>query len=656
MATNILVASRKTNSMDWLHQQLIKPSVISKHPTIIVLATAEQARSMQYRMKEQGGLFHMHLFPLSQFVGFLQRELDCHIRQLSNSKQQAYVQTAIKHMQDKAMLNHFRPIAASHGFVTRINRTITELRATGVSSETFLNNVFTPRLIEIGLIYHQYEQLLSTTNATDFYGTITAIHSVLEKSAASLPNYPHIIFDGFDHFQPILLDLIAILAKRLNNVTVLMIDEVPVESPRIACRLTNQIIQELENRLNTAASPLPNSTYRIQCHPSIKQLSETFFNRRPKSIVNDDVVVMQEAVNRAHEVEVALRWLKRQIINNSWHPAEVALVTNRLSPYLSAITSTARSFGIPLRITDGIPLLQSTVVQAVHQWLDAVQPDRNGEPILLGEGLIEWLRSPFFDFKEALNISAEDMQQLKQIVYKQQIQQGKKQWDTAFAKVDDDFWLYTFDQIVKTYCPIDEATAAEWAIWVLERIGSDEPVEQQSDISLCVFDCIRRDKVTAAYEHAALTRWITVINQLETQSGEPISFDVFLNAVEQAVKATTFTLLGDGVLVAENKHLHGTSLKALAVIGMAEGEFPYKNSEPTLLNDSDRWQLYQAGLPIRLSQNSNREQFYELITCPSDALLLTRPCFNKSGPNVASLTILARNTPPDKYYTIRCHT
>jgi RecB family exonuclease len=129
-----------------------------------------------------------------------------------------------------------------------------------------------------------------------------------------------------------------------------------------------------------------------------------------------------------------------------------------------------------------------------------------------------------------------------------------------------------------------------------------------------------------------------------------VDYVTFLTELIGAVQSSSYTLPPsthrDEVLVADVIQARGVPFRAVAVLGLAEGEFPLGLSEDPFLRDADRtalagWQgqpeqgraaLREHGLLLRPSTESGEvEFFYETITRPSERLLLTRPRLADNG-------------------------
>jgi len=123
----------------------------------------------------------------------------------------------------------------------------------------------------------------------------------------------------------------------------------------------------------------------------------------------------------------------------------------------------------------------------------------------------------------------------------------------------------------------------------------------------------------------------------ETLYGQEVDFKAFLDDLSGAVDASTVHLPlppdQEAVLVADVIQARGLSFRAVAVLGLAEGEFPTALAEDPFLRDADRRRLRdEHGLPLDLStESAEASYFYEAVTRACDRLLLTRPRIADNG-------------------------
>ncbi|MFN2273008.1 MAG: PD-(D/E)XK nuclease family protein, partial [Anaerolineae bacterium] len=116
-----------------------------------------------------------------------------------------------------------------------------------------------------------------------------------------------------------------------------------------------------------------------------------------------------------------------------------------------------------------------------------------------------------------------------------------------------------------------------------------------------------------------------------------VDLTAFFEELVGAIDAATFRLPTrpgrEEILVADAIAARGIPFRAVAVLGLAEGEFPSTLSEDPFLRDTDRRRLREAfDLALQLStESAEAEFFYEAITRPRERLLLTRPRLADNG-------------------------
>ena len=146
---------------------------------------------------------------------------------------------------------------------------------------------------------------------------------------------------------------------------------------------------------------------------------------------------------------------------------------------------------------------------------------------------------------------------------------------------------------------------------------------------------------TAERDIAALAGLKDVLRGLvwaeEALGTSPVDFTRFVTELTGALDAASYYLPAhadrEEILVADVVQARGLSFRAVAVLGLAEGEFPATLSEDPFLRDADRRRLrVECGLPLELStEGAEAEFFYEAITRPRERLLLTRPRLADNG-------------------------
>lgn len=110
-------------------------------------------------------------------------------------------------------------------------------------------------------------------------------------------------------------------------------------------------------------------------------------------------------------------------------------------------------------------------------------------------------------------------------------------------------------------------------------------------------------------------------------------YDELVGVIEAAAYQLPICPDREEIVVADVVQARGVPFRAVAVLGLAEGEFPATISEDPFLRDVDRERLRDRfDLPLDPSlESAEAEFFYETVTRPRECLLLTRPRLADNG-------------------------
>ena len=396
-----------------------------------------------------------------------------------------------------------------------------------------------------------------------------------------------------------------------------------------------------------------------------------------------------EAPDRSAEARAALRWLKARIVLDGCRPGEVALLARTVAPYRPFIQQTAAEFGLPIRLVDGLPLRENPAVAALLGLLQMALPNSAGELSLPRRAVVEAWRSPYFDWSVAeegagAGIEPGDADDLDAVARWGRVIGGQAQWSEALDRLvalaaepsdpstgsgqDEERGVPAglprdeaarmlrtkFERFVARITPPDGARSYRAFVGWLETligadaIGADDPASPgrfavaEDPTSLQVVAQARGgDAATAERDIAALAGLKDVLRGLvwaeEALGVAPVDFTRFVTELTGALDAASYYLPAhadrEEILVADVVQARGLSFRAVAVLGLAEGEFPATLSEDPFLRDADRRRLrVECGLPLELStEGAEAEFFYEAITRPRERLLLTRPRLADNG-------------------------
>ena len=216
-----------------------------------------------------------------------------------------------------------------------------------------------------------------------------------------------------------------------------------------------------------------------------------------------------------------------------------------------------------------------------------------------------------------------------------------------------------FDQFVARLTPPTQATIRDHVAWVEGIIGDDpalaHPSAPRDTGSLHVVaqarrprrnpaaaTCPARRRRAANFQGRAARPGAGRISAERTP--HPHTLRPFLR---RAARRHRVDLLHppapreDVILVAPVFHARGLSFRAVALLGLSEGEFPSAEREDPLLREDDRALLRKRGLNLepRL-RGEEATLFYEAVTRARERLLLCRPYLADDGQTVGAVSLL----------------
>ena len=207
-----------------------------------------------------------------------------------------------------------------------------------------------------------------------------------------------------------------------------------------------------------------------------------------------------------------------------------------------------------------------------------------------------------------------------------------------------------FLRFVQRLTPPDGARAyRDFVGWLETLIGPDpdalSPASDQPDepTALQVVAQVRQAPEPLAERDIAALRLLKDILRglvwAEDSVGTPehVTYRQFVDELAGAIEAAVYQLPlhanREEIIVTDVVQARGISLRAVAVLGLAEGEFPPAINEDPILRDIDRRRLREGhNLPLEPSiESAEQEFFYETVTRPRERLLLTRPRLADNG-------------------------
>lgn len=658
----------------------------------VVVPTHLQVRALRRRLAESGGAIGVRVLTFDRLYAECLNAAGEAYTELSEPVQYRLIRSVV----DGLSLEYYAPLAARPGFIQVLERLVGELKAARIHPDELAHAVDgpggEPRLRELAQIYAAYQAHLQAHCWADRAGLgWLAVEALEERAPHVACDWPLLAVDGFDQFTSVQLALLKVLVHRVGETVVTLTGEAGGRERPLVHRRFERTRQKLEAVLDVQAISLPPQTSH---HVPVLAHLEASLYRAP-GVQEDagDAVELIEAPDRAGEVRAALRWLKARLVVDGMRPGEVALLARNMAPYRPFLLEVATEFGLPVRLMGGLPLRTNPAIAALLDLLRLVLPvaGKESEPALPRSRVVEAWRSPYFDWSglpakgapEPIGINPADADTLDAVARCGRVIGGLAQWEEALANLaacaveapdrgpeeaeydEEKGWprgmprgaaaLALHDKfrrfLQRLTPPAGEHSHRLFVQWLEDIIGPDPELQSprfSAHDGATALRMVARARSgladTAEQDVAALQSLKDVLRGLvwaeEALGTEPLSrvaFPEFFHELAGAVEATMYQLPAnparDEIVAADVVQARGVPFRAVAVLGLAEGEFPQTIREDPFLRDADRERLCEAyRLPLEPStQSAEAEFFYEAVTRPRDRLLLTRPRLADNG-------------------------
>ncbi len=646
----------------------------------IVVPTALQAHACSRRLARRGAL-GVSVLTMNEVAQALLDEAGAAITPVPDPVQVRLLRSVI----DEAPLDYYQALRTTPGFLDAVRSLCQELEAAGIDAAAFVQALQAmqapPRLTEMAQIYTGYEARMAAKGWTDDKGVVNWALRALAASPGVARQWSCVWVDGFDQFAPAQVELLRLLATRVDDLGITLTGDLEgVRSP-IVLRRFAETRRRLEKAFGIEGQPLP--TLPEPAPAALAHLERHCFDARASALEAGESVVLVAATEEEAEVRAALRWLKARLLVDGMKPSEVALLTRDLSPYRHLIASVAAEYEMPVRIWGGLPLAENPAISDLLGLLKLVVPHPRDAEALAFHPLLDAWRSPYFAWPAdaggdsgSPGIHPADADALDLAGRMGRVVKGWPQWQetlTLLAEAPAAAGVEAEGDRPQPQ-PITPAAAAgllsklEWFVerltppqgllpvrrfvrWVEEIIGQDSDVPRSAEDadppkpgSLDMVARIREaqaDPALVRRDIAALQALKDVLRGLvwaeEALALPPEDFQGFLADLMGAVEAATYAPAppegAETVLAADVTQARGLPLRAVAVLGLAEGVFPATRREDAFLQDADRQKLRQAyGLPLNDSlESAEASFFYETVTRSRERLLFTRPRLATGG-------------------------
>ena len=705
MAVRLIAGRAGSGKTEWCREQIRRALAASRvdGPPLILL-TPEQAALQMERSLLTGGATPV----LGRCAVLSFRRLARRILQETRGRTPVVLTATGRQMalrlligRHRAALREFPGVADRGGFIAALSRGLAELLQEQVTVEQLSDAArqaaadgedAATRLHDTAVLYQAYLDYLGEERVDPEGVLDLARRRLAEAAAASAwPAGAEIWVDGFAGFTEQQVRMITALAQVAAEVQVaLLLDparlavleqEAPPDELSLFAR-TERTWRRLAESLREAgvatAPPVllgQDGCPRFAGSPMLARLERDLFaapavglreeaepplrtNAPPPSGDWPTPIRLVRALDRRHEVAQAVRSVV-DLVQRPTAPLryrDIAIIVRDLELYHDLLSATLQAHGVPFFIDQRRSTRHHPLVQAVRALLD-----------LHGEGsfdsaIIALLKSGLSGLTDAEADAVENYA----------LASGPATPE-AWAKE----WTHPADpQERNPESPAAEAALAElnrlrrrlldgigdWRPrsgaagrtaacrqWAAELYGVLRRLEVADRLARWTDEAAERGDLNEAAEHRqAWSDFVELLDELVAiLGGEPLTGRQFREVVQSGLEEFTLGLVPatvDQVLVGSIERSRHPPVRAVFLLGFADGVFPARHGEDDLLGDAER--QYLESRRVRLSRNRHRQVFdermlaYIAVTRPAELLWVSYPESDEKG----------RETRPSTYW------
>lgn len=487
----------------------------------------------------------------------------------------------------------------------------------------------------------QLQQLAEKLETTDFLANAT------------------VYVDGFHQFTPQELQVIEVILKKAENVTITLTLDDPADSDRVPLDLFyqtketyHQLTQIAEKAMiRTRTEPILSNE---EAEKSFVHLDRYFDERPVKSFPEQAPVQIAEAVHPRAEVEGTAQEIIQLVRDKGYRYRDLAILIREPEVYHDLIMTVFQDYNIPIFVDEKKTMLHHPLIETLRSLLDAVEGNWRYDAVF------RLLKSGFLPEGEGeYQLDQEAIDELENYVLEYGVR-GRSRW------ISEDPWIFQrfkgFDQSAQTDRELATQNRInafrEQVIDSLERIDKELrelPTIKEKVIAL--FEWLeaieapeRLEKIRDTYDKEGRMEkgreqdqvWDAVIQLFEEiteiAGDDTMDLGTFRHVLEAGFDSLQFSHVPPGidqVVVGsiDRSRMHG--IKCAFLLGVNEGTWPMKPGGDGLISEEERAILQTHGL--QLAEGSKRQLLddwfyvYLAFTLPSDYLWASYPISNEEG-------------------------
>lgn len=635
----------------------------------VLLSTERQISDFRRRLMGESVLFNIEFFTFYPLYNRLLRLGGTPQRCLDEPARYGLLREILR----RTPLDFYRPIADKPGFIRVIAALIYELKQNLITPQELELAAGNPEERELARLYDAYQDLLRKHHLVDREGEGWLALDVLSNDARVAADVDLLIVDGYDQFNLLQARLLAQLGKRTAE-TLITLTTVEGREGTMGLRFTRALdrLKETHDPARLMVTRLPSITPTPTHQTPFAHLADQLLLPNAQSYPDPTPALrLLEAPDPTAEAALIMRRVKRLILDGT--PPDAMLIAVRDgATYAEAFSTAARAYGVPIALNYGERLAANPAINALLLLLDLPKGGYRRRD------LMDVLRSPYFRIP---GVNADAVDALERAAYARRVTVADRaEWlrlieslSAADALTDEEdrgadaepalmdaesaaAFKAALKRFFEAITPPEAGDVRAYVAWLEGVIGDDQPDPDEDSADAPAPPAYTLDMPAAVRQlpderfSALMERDLAALSELNKLLRALLSASSlfkalrlervytgaeFLTDLRQWVEHAAFQRgrSRDGrVLITAVSDARGLPHEVVFIPGMAEGLFPAPTAEDSLLLDSERRRLAEAGveLPTQAERADDEGLFYELIGLARRTLILSRPCY-KNG-------------------------
>lgn len=536
-------------------------------------------------------------------------------RRMDRLTQELLVEQVLTELKAAGQLPYFSSIAAFPGYVGTVTSLLAELKGTGASPEEFHNAAeareWPVKDKEVLAIYETYQRHMTDLGLADLEELYLLAIAALQDGALVLP-YKQLYFSEFYIFTPLQLELV----RNLRHVTAMDIGLV-YEKNRPAVFGAVEVGYTDLVGMGFIPHFVPPGR---RTAAGLSHIRQSLYQPQPDRVVAGGDVTVLTTPHRGKELSAVAAKIKARLLSGQYRPEEIAVVARDTKMYTDFLR-VGEEFGFPVSLPVDEQLMHQPLARLVASAFEARRDNGSRHSVL------NILKSPLVGKALAVDAEALEQQSLERLV------RNWEDWlklvrDERFAGGDEGRRGFAMLRRMVTALP-DKGICGDFTEAVRKFLAGLSPAEYAGEAYRQGF-----------FDLTALKRWLAAWRALDEmlddieqgfmdvgQADRKLELAEFAKYFRQAAAGKIIRLEGykaGGVQVISPSGVRGTSYRTVYLVGLTEGEFPLREKENWLYDESERGLLGELGIALNTAKFRRAEEdlFFAVAAALADESLV----------------------------------